>query len=186
MKNKIQHIATLQTGLFAKPLAMGEVVYLQSKHFDDQGNLLSSLHPDLLIEDISQKHLLLPGDILFAAKGTKNFAAVYEKHNPPAVASTSFFVIRLSSSEVLPEYLAWFLNNPNTQIALKAQAMGTSIPSISKSVLEQLEIPIPSIEKQKSVVSISKLLIQEKAIQVKLETLRDKKIQHQIIKAITQ
>jgi restriction endonuclease S subunit len=87
---------------------------------------------------------------------------------------------------VLPEYLSWFLNNPNTQISLKAQAMGTSIPSISKSVLEQLEIPIPSIERQKSVVSISKLLIQEKAIQVKLETLRDKKIQYQIINAITQ
>lgn len=186
LKSKIQQIATLQTGLFAKPMAMGEVVYLQSKHFDDQGNLLSSIHPDLLIEDISQKHLLLPGDVLFAAKGTKNFASVYEKHNPPAVASTSFFVIRLSSSEVLPEYLAWFLNNPNTQIALKAQAMGTSIPSISKSVLEQLEIPIPSIEKQKSVVSISKLLLKEKVIQVKLSTLRDKKIQHQIINAITQ
>ena len=185
MRVSIKDIASIQTGLFAKPLVLGDVVYLQSKYFDEQGNLIASLHPDLLIEDISQKHLLRAGDVLFAAKGTKNFATVYEEHNLPAVASTSFFVIRFSSSEVLPEYLSWFLNNPNTQIALKAQAMGTSIPSISKSVLEQLEIPIPSIEKQKSVVSISKLLIQEKAIQVKLETLRDKKIQHQIINAIT-
>jgi restriction endonuclease S subunit len=62
--------------------------------------------------------------------------------------------------------------------------MGTSIPSISKQVLEELEMPIPSIEKQKSVVSISKLRLQEKTIQMKLESLRDKKIQTQIINAI--
>jgi hypothetical protein len=116
----LTNIATLQTGLFAKPLSMGEVVYLQSKHFDEQGNLSANLHPDLSIEDISAKHLLRAGDVLFAAKGTKNFAAVYEEHNLPAVASTSFFVIRLLSSDVLPEYMAWFLNNPNTQASLKA------------------------------------------------------------------
>lgn len=186
MKSNIQDIATLQTGLFAKPLAFGEVVYLQSKHFDDQGNLSASLHPDLSIDEISEKHLLRAGDILFAAKGTKNFAAVYEEHNLPAVASTSFFVIRLFDSKVLPEYLAWFLNNQNTQTSLKAQAMGTSIPSISKVVLEELEIPVPTVEKQKAVVAISKLRGQEKSIYAKLESLRDKKIQTQIINAINQ
>lgn len=180
MKSKIQDIATLQTGLFAKPLAMGEVVYLQAKHFDDQGNLSATLHPDLSMEGFSQKHLLRAGDVLFAAKGTKNFAAVYEAHNLPAVASTSFFVIRLFDSKVLPEYLSWFLNNQNTQASLKAQAMGTSIPSISKVVLEELEIPVPTIEKQKSIVAISKLRWQEKCIYAKLEYLRDKKIQNQI------
>lgn len=186
MKSKIQDIATLQTGLFAKPLAIGEVVYLQSKHFDEQGNLSATLHPDLSMEVFSQKHLLRAGDVLFAAKGTKNFAAVYEAHNLPAVASTSFFVIRVFDSKVHPEYLAWFLNNQSTQASLKAQAMGTSIPSISKVVLEELEIPVPTIEKQKSVVAISKLRWQEKSIHAKLESLRDKKIQTQIINAINQ
>jgi restriction endonuclease S subunit len=186
LQSKIRDIATLQTGLFAKPLAMGEVVYLQSKYFDDQGNLLAKLHPDLSREEISTKHVLRDGDVLFAAKGTKNFAAVYEEHNLPAVASTSFFVIRLFDSKVLPDYLCWFINNQNTQSSLKAQAMGTSIPSISKVVLEELEIPVPSLEKQKSVVAISKLRWHEKNIHAKLESLRDKKIQTQIINAINQ
>jgi len=167
-------------------LALGDVVYLQSRHFDENGTLLENLHPDLLIQDISVRHLLRAGDVLFAAKGTKNFAAVFEEHNLPAVASTSFFVIRLLDSNIIPAYLAWFLNNPNTQALLKTQAMGTSIPSISKQVLDALEIPMPSIEKQKSVVSISKLRLQEKTIQSTLESLRDKKIQYQIINAINQ
>lgn len=186
MKTKIKDIATLKTGLFAKPLSVGEVVYLQSKHFDENGNISTTLHPDLAHDDVSDKHLLRDGDILFAAKGTKNFAALYEEHYLPAVASTSFFVIRLLNSKVLPEYLAWYLNNPNTQNFLKAQAIGTSIPSISKVVLEELEIPVPEIEKQKAVVSISKLRWQEKNIFIKLESLRDKKILFQINNAINQ
>ncbi|MCF8201486.1 MAG: restriction endonuclease subunit S [Crocinitomicaceae bacterium] len=184
MKSKIQDIATLQTGLFAKPLAKGEVVYLQSKHFDDQGNLLTTLHPDLLKENISEKHFLRAGDILFAAKGTKNFAAVYEEHNPPAVASTSFFVIRLFDSKINPEYLTWFLNNSNTQAILKSQAIGTSIPSISKQVLENFEISIPIIEMQNAILQITKLRNKEKYLKQKIETIREKQIQQQILNAI--
>ena len=40
-------------------------------------------------------HILRQGDVLFAAKGTKNFAALYESKYHTAVASTSFFVIRV-------------------------------------------------------------------------------------------
>ncbi len=184
LKIKIQDIARLQTGLFAKPLANGEVVYLQSKHFDDQGNLLAILHPDLLLEDISEKHMLCAGDVLFAAKGTKNFATVFENHNEPSVASTSFFVIRPTDKKLLPQYLAWVLNSPTTQILLKGQAIGTSIPSISKQVLENLEIAIPSIDTQKAILQITKLRNKEKSLKQKIETLREKQIQQQIFNAI--
>lgn len=184
MKTVIKDITNIQTGLFAKPLANGEVVYLQSKHFDEQGNLLAALHPDLLIEDISEKHLLRAGDVLFAAKGTKNFAAVFENHNEPSVASTSFFVLRPVDKKVLPQYLAWFLNNHTTQTLLKGQAIGTSIPSISKQVLENLEITVPGMESQKAILQITKLRNKEKSLKQKIEMLREKQIQQQIINAI--
>ena len=134
MKSFLKDITNIQTGLFAKPAGIGELVYLQAKHFDEFGKLLSGLHPDIQVEGISEKHLLKDGDVLFSAKGTKNFAAVFENHNEPSVASTSFFVIRPTDNKVLPQFLAWFLNNPTTQTLLKAQAIGTSIPSISKQV----------------------------------------------------
>ncbi len=90
MKTALKHITNIQTGVFAKPLKEGEIVYLQAKHFDENGQLISFLHPDLLAESISGHHLLQAGDVLFAAKGTKNFAALYESKNLPAVASTFF------------------------------------------------------------------------------------------------
>lgn len=180
----IKNISSIQTGLFAKPVDKGEVIYLQAKYFDEFGKLQSFLHPDLMAEGVSDKHLLRSGDVLFAAKGTKNFAAVYENHNAPAVASTSFFVIRLTEKNVLPEYLAWFLNNHSTQTLLKGRAIGTSIPSISKQVLEALEIALPSIEVQKTILKIAKLRNNEKTLKLEIEALREKQIQQQIINAI--
>ncbi|HCS21264.1 MAG TPA: restriction endonuclease subunit S [Bacteroidetes bacterium] len=184
MKTLLKDITKIQTGLFAKPSGNGEVVYLQSKHFDENGHLLGELHPDLLSEGISQKHLLKDGDVLFAAKGTKNFAAVYEGHNPTAVASTSFFVIRLTDTTILPEYLMWFLNHPTTQTILKNSARGTDIPSIRKSVLEDLEISIPSLAKQRLVIRLATLAKKEYELRLAILQQRKQFIEQQIINAL--
>jgi len=183
----LKHIAFIQNGIFAKPTKEGQIVYLQAKHFDENGILRSSLYPDLKAESISEKHLLQNGDIIFAAKGTKNFAAFYESKNKPAVASTSFFVIRLNmdfQDKVLPEYLTWYLNRASSQNYLKSKAVGSSIVSISKSVLQDLEIYFPDLQTQNAILKITQLRHSEQVMKKKIETLREKQIQQQIINAI--
>jgi restriction endonuclease S subunit len=128
--------------------------------------------------------LLKKGDVLFAAKGSKNFAAWYENDKMPAVASTSFFVIRLIDNNILPGYLTWFLNHPDTQTLLKGQARGSSIASISKAVLSELEIPIPSTQKQELILRIFKLRNRERNLKQQIETLREIEIQNLLINAI--
>ncbi|MFN8699863.1 MAG: restriction endonuclease subunit S [Flavobacteriales bacterium] len=184
MKSTIQQIASIQTGVFARPTGSGDLVYLQARHFEEDGRLVTVLHPDLSAEGITQKHILREGDILFAAKGSKNFAAVYEAHNQPAVASTSFFVIRPMVRFVNPEFLAWCLNSPAILSQLKAQATGTGIPSISKQVLEAMEIDIPDLSTQKAIVRIAALRRKQQKLQRKLDRLRDRLIQHKITSAI--
>ena len=167
MKTTIRHIANVQTGVFAKPTAEGEIVYLQAKHFDENGLLKTSLQPDLKSDKISDKHFRRHGDVLFAAKGTKNFAALYERKNLPAVASTSFFVIRIKDNfqgKIMPEFLVWVINHPVSRKILKSKAMGTSIVSISKSVLEELEISIPDLQTQSAILKITRLRYSERNI----------------------
>jgi restriction endonuclease S subunit len=180
----LYEIATVQTGLFAKSSTLGQVNYLQSKYFNEKGQILNVILPKLYNYEIPKKHILRIGDVLFAAKGERNFAYVYEGDQDPSVASTSFFVIRLSVSNILPEYLAWFLNNHITQKTLKGQAIGTSIPSISKQVLENLEITIPSIKKQQAIFQVTILRQKERALKQKIEMLKEQHIQQQIINAI--
>lgn len=184
MRRKLGEIAKLQTGLFGKPEAKGDLVYLQVKHFDENGMLKTEIYPDLREDNVTKKHLLIDGDILFAAKGTKNFATVFEDHNPPAVASTSFFVIRVKGKGILPHFLAWYLNQPSVLKKLKDQATGTSIPSISKAMLDDLEIPEPEKRVQYAILQIASLMRRENEIQERLKYLRETKIQKQIFELI--
>lgn len=184
MKKLLGGISIIQTGLFAKPIGKGEVTYLQMKHIDEFGELKNPLKSELRLEDISDRHLLRSGDVLFAAKGLKNIAVVFSDTSHAAVASTSFFVIRLETDLVLPEYLAWFINFPSNQAILKAQAMGSSMPSISKFALENLEISIPEKSIQESILKISQLRKQEKKIRAKLVLLNEIKLDKMLIDSI--
>lgn len=178
MKTKLKNLAEIQTGVFARTVAKGDAAYLQPKYFDDSGRLTITLAPDLNTFDMADKHLLQQGDVLFAAKGSKNFATCFDFESMPAAASTSFFVIRLIDDSILPEYLTWFLNHPSTIEFLKRHARGTRIQSISKSVLNDLSIPRPSLERQSLVAKIDKLRSSEKKLKTKIEALRETQIQY--------
>ena len=160
LKTTLKHIANIQTGIYAQTISSGKVIYLQAKHFDENGNFYDTVLPDLPLDNQTERHLLNNGDIIFSAKGTKNFAAQFEGKNGQCVASSTFLVIRINDkfrSEILSEYLVWFINHPRTQEWLKSKARGSSIPSISKTELQELEISIPPVEKQKAILKIDSL-----------------------------
>lgn len=187
MNIKLRDIATIQTGIYAKPDSEGEIAYLQVSYFNENGELTAKLHPDLKRADINEKHMLKEGDVLFAAKGRKNFAAWYEIRNPAAVVSTSFFVIRLLDNfrdEILSEFLVWLINSPLSQNFLKDRARGTAIVSISKSVLEELELSIPDLKTQETILKITKLRKKEKGLKHQIEELKDNQLQQLLLNAL--
>ena len=103
------------------------------------------------------------------------------------MASTSFFVIRLNEdfqAKILPEYLTWYLNSLSSQNYLKSKAVGSSIVSISKSVIDELELSIPDLDTQKAILKITQLRNAERKLKQQIEILREKQIQQQIINAI--
>ena len=184
MKQKIKHIASIQTGIFTKVSSQGKALYLQAKYYDQDLEITGVIKPDIVLDGIAEKHLLRKGDILFAAKGNRNFATCFAGLEYPAVASTSFFVIRVHEETIAPEYLAWFLNQPNAMQFLKGKAKGTSIVSISKSSINDLEVSIPSIQKQRLILKIFQLRNREKALTSKIGRLLELNIQQKIMNAI--
>jgi restriction endonuclease S subunit len=68
---------------------------------------------------------------------------------------------------------------------LKSFARGTSIASISKEVLNDLEIIIPSIEKQQLIFKIDNLRSAEREISTKLLSLKQALNQQQLFNALT-
>ena len=67
MKTTLKHIANIRTGIYAQTVSKGTIVYLQVKHFDENGHLYEKVKPDLPLDNQTEKHLLNDGDFIFAA-----------------------------------------------------------------------------------------------------------------------
>lgn len=184
MTASIKKIAILKSGVFAKPTGQGDAVYLQASHFDTNGKFDERVKSNLEVTQRLRKELLTKGDILFSSKGSRNFAVVYDGDIGPAVASTTFIVLRISPAyqqEVLPEYLSWFMNQPLAQNRMKALAKGTFIPSITMKALGDLAVDVPDLEKQRLILKISALRNEERHLYAKIEELREQLIQGKLI-----
>ena len=167
-------LALIQTGIYAATRQTGNVAYLQTNQFESDGSLAASPFPYYLVGDEVNKHLLSEGDILFAAKGARNFAWVYTSDIGKAVASSSFFVIKIAKkmqTQILPEYLAWYINHPKVLTGIKHQALGTSIPSITKEVLADTSVILPPVQKQQQVVKLQSLANQQRQLYGRLQDL---------------
>ena len=162
---QLKDIATIQTGVYIKPSPHAETLYLQLSDFDKDGNFIDRIVSHVSIPAKNDKHILSPKDLLFAAKGSNNMCIITPETNKTCVASPSFIVIRIKNKEkILPEYIAWYLNSPIIQNLLSNYALGTAIKSITKNILEDLEIPIPSVERQKAYIALDQLQKREQNI----------------------
>ncbi len=107
---------------------------------------LSKRRPDMWLEN---------GDILFAARGINNYAVVATGCPPKAVVSPHFFHLRVKSdAQLLPEFLAWQINQAPAQKYFRKFSEGSAVVGIRKSVLSELPVLAPSIEEQRKVVDM--------------------------------
>jgi restriction endonuclease S subunit len=182
---KLNAIADVNSGVYSNTITNGDVYYFQARDFDENRQLVNNLTPTLNFSENLKKHFLQIGDILIVAKGASFLSAVYDGTYAPAVASTVFLVIKIrAKKEVLPAFISWYLNLPSTQSELMNEAKGTSVHSINKSVLQNLEIPLLTKAKQEKLLQIIELRNHERQIEKRIEILKEKKMSQLITNAI--
>lgn len=161
--------AGYQTRTGIKPVADGSHFLVQLRDFSpDRASVDTAGLVRVSAERTGQGQDLREGDVLFLAKGAKNFAYVPDSLPGPALAASYFFILR-PKSEVLPEYLAWFLNLDSTKRHLSKRAgAGIHMPVVRRDVLEQLEVPIPDAKTQKDIVELDRLSRQHQSLMSEL------------------
>jgi restriction endonuclease S subunit len=82
----------------------------------------------------------------------------------------------------MPEYLNWFISQLPAQIFLASRAKGTTQQMISKEALEQLEVLLPPLEKQKSIAALAALADDEQRILKQLAIKRKQYISATLIR----
>lgn len=112
----------------------------------------------------ADSYLLKPGDVLFQSRGSRNFGAPIVDLPSNTIASGHLFVIR-PRRNIMPEYLAWYINQPAAQAHIKAHQRGSYVPLIPKDALNELEVAIPPIEVQQIIVQLERLRVREEELQ---------------------
>lgn len=117
---------------------------------------------------VPEKFYLRKGDVLFLAKGANNFALVFDLNIPKAIATSAFFVIRSNTKKIIPTYLAWYINQSSVQQYLINNRTGTYTPSVSRSVLESIQIKLPNLKLQRLISNIYALSKKEQLLLTKI------------------
>lgn len=112
------------------------------------------------------------GDIVFRSRGERNTAVVIHGTDPERAVVILPLIILRPGQRIFSPYLAWFINQPDTQRYFDSCARGTNMRMIPQACLEDLPVPLPSLEQQQGIVAIAGLADREREL---LERLAEKK-----------
>lgn len=112
-------------------------------------------------------YLLQDGDLLIPARGTAIRVAVFKEQAYPCIASSNVIVIRAIDESLSTTYLKLFFDSPLGRKMLVTRQQGTAVMNISYKELNNIEIPLPSMEEQKAIADeyTRELEVYKKAIQ---------------------
>lgn len=103
------------------------------------------------------------GDLLFAARGVRNYALCLADVPEQTVCAQYYFVIRCRPGAGLtPDYLAWHINRAPSQRYLTSNAEGSDQLSIRRAVLEDLPVAVPELARQRLLVEMARAATDER------------------------
>ncbi len=180
MNMKIKKLATVQMGYsFRSRLEASEdggVAVIQMKDLLDDNTVGCGGLVRINMDAMKEHHLAQRGDLVFRSRGSLTTAAVLLEDPGKAVVAAPLLRIRVTRPDkVLPEYLNWYISRRDAQIFLTSRAKGTVQKMISKQAIEDLEVALPNLEKQKNIVELATLSAREQTL---LQQLADKREQY--------
>lgn len=110
-------------------------------------------------------HRLRNGDVLFFGRAGQRYAVLVDKL--PAqmvVAAGSILILSCRKSEILPEYLVWFLNSREAHEYFEIMTGGIPQQVVTKTILEKLPVDLPDTETQREIVKVWDMWLEEQKI----------------------
>ena len=97
----------------------------------------------------AEQYAVREGDVLFLSRGSRYFAIPmvrpYVEPFPPSwdgiIAAYYFYILRMRQNNVLPEYLAWALNEKRTQAAMEGLDQRDGKAGLRAGETISLELP---------------------------------------------
>jgi len=179
MKTKLREIASIQMGYSFRTrlpsIGTGTIGVIQMKDLTVHNRVDCSGLMRIKMEKFKEQHLVNRGDIIFRSRGQVTTSAILLDDPGKAVVAAPLIRIRVTGDSVFPEYLNWFINQIPAQAFLTSYAAGTTQKMISKQALENLEVLIPSLTRQKTIIELAMLAEEEQSL---INKIADKRRQY--------
>jgi restriction endonuclease S subunit len=166
-----------------EPDVAGHHRVVQIKDVSDDGHVSFNGLLRTEVEGIKGEHFVRAGDVLFISRGTRRQAAAVNIDPGDVIASGQFFIIG-RSPEVMPEFLAWYINRRPAQEYLTENAAGSNVQIITRPVLERLPIELPPLETQRRIVDVYKLSLEEQRLLTAIAERRARLVEETLLKEV--
>ena len=189
---KLKEIADIRTGLVlsrkkATLSADVKIDYKQItlKSFSNTTSLtLDYIDNFASTKEIADTYLSCVGDVVVRLR--EPITAVYIDESAKNMVIPSLMaIVRVESSMMYGEFLAYYINSTTSQQMLEKEIKGTTIAAIKTKDLEELEVLLPSLEDQKKVVAFMKLSQNEMELLDKLKK-EKQQFSHAVLDTIIQ
>ena len=161
-----------------KPDISGDTFILQARNITQEDEIKHiSDFTKISFNSLRTAAFLKKNDIVMTSRGMGpgSFRTTVVKFSDDNVlATSSVHIIRIKDSNVVPEYLSLYLDSTNGQNDIFMNVSGSYIKTILRKDLEDIEVPLPSIDKQKTIVALHEnMRRQEEIINRKSEIRRN-------------
>ena len=169
---RLRDACSIQVGYTARrrlvPVANGGIAAIRLQDVQPGSQVAPGQLVRVVADRLSDKHLVKVGDVVFRSRSDHNTAAALgDEFDEPALALLPLFILRPRCSIILPEFLAWAINQPTAQRHFDRVARGTNMRMISRSGLSGLEIDIPGRETQRRIVAVDALARRERILSIR-------------------
>lgn len=154
----------------------GDTYLVQLRHADELAGVLVGELDRVMLPGKREPDYLENGDVLFVAKGPRNFAVYIQDIPRASVCSSHFFHLKVKEQEkarILPEFLAWQINQSAVQTYLARCGQGSVVPSLTRELIEAMPVMVPPLEAQaRFVVLLQAARKEEQVLQALIENRR--------------
>ena len=149
-------------------LSKGDVAVIQMRNADPENGIDWEGLARIELPRESEKAFLMPGDVILSTRGGRNFPYCIKERDERVVCSPHFFVIRVRTDAILPQFLAWQMMQKPAQDHFAAGATGSYILNLKREVVENLPVAIPPLPQQQHIADLDLAVRGERGILTQL------------------
>lgn len=183
----LKDVATIRSGFLfrerIKPDASGQYRVVQIGDVSPDTGFLDSSLFRVSLPDVKRSQILETGDVLFISRGPRKHAIAITWPIENAIATSQFYVLR-PNERVLPEFLAWYINQRPAQRYIEEHSTGTSASLINLEAMKGLPVEVPPMETQARITKIHQLSLREKELMEAIKNKRRALIERTLLKMI--